>query len=453
MSDSLGLAFDEEKLEVVALRRRPGSLRLLEAFSIAVDGDTGSTLRARLRELRLRTRHVHVAISRRHAVVKIIELPAVAGGDLRRMVGFELERHLPFSPADALYDFQVLAAAPGQPVRVLLTAVERRPFERLRQLLREAGLAPRLLDVGIHAVARLAASRDRPGGRTRVVGGLAVVRVAPGDAELAVTFGGRVVASRAVPLPGREDAARRGRVLVQEIERTLNGLPAEERDAIRAIAVVGGDVLLPASPLPLSSRLRLPPGTPDVGVTALPALAVGLARPRRGVFPANLVPDELKPRPFPGALVATAALAALSLGLVAARPAVSMFRHRQTLSRLDASLARLAPDARRVSELQAQVERARREVEALRGFAGGSVPALPVLQELTELLPADVWLTAFSADRHGVELTGFAGSASQLIPLLEASPRLERVEFTSPVTKGRDREQFRLKAAWNRLGR
>jgi len=35
-----------------------------------------------------------------------------------------------------------------------------------------------------------------------------------------------------------------------------------------------------------------------------------------------------------------------------------------------------------------------------------------------------------------------------LIPLLENSPRLERVEFASPVTRGRDREQFRIRAAW-----
>ena len=47
---------------------------------------------------------------------------------------------------------------------------------------------------------------------------------------------------------------------------------------------------------------------------------------------------------------------------------------------------------------------------------------------------------------------GFANAASQLIPLLEASPTLERVEFTSPVTKGRDREQFRLRATWERRG-
>jgi hypothetical protein len=51
-------------------------------------------------------------------------------------------------------------------------------------------------------------------------------------------------------------------------------------------------------------------------------------------------------------------------------------------------------------------------------------------------------------DRQGVEITGQANAASQLIPLLEASPWLERVEFTSPVTKGQGKEQFRVKAAW-----
>jgi hypothetical protein len=53
-----------------------------------------------------------------------------------------------------------------------------------------------------------------------------------------------------------------------------------------------------------------------------------------------------------------------------------------------------------------------------------------------------------SFDTKGVELTGQAAQASALIPVLENSPLLERVEFASPVTRGRDREQFRIRAAW-----
>jgi hypothetical protein len=75
------------------------------------------------------------------------------------------------------------------------------------------------------------------------------------------------------------------------------------------------------------------------------------------------------------------------------------------------------------------------------------------LRELTEALPNDAWLTTLSLDAKGVELTGAASAASTLIPLLENSPRLERVEFSSPVTRGRDnREQFRIRAAWEAGG-
>ena len=41
-----------------------------------------------------------------------------------------------------------------------------------------------------------------------------------------------------------------------------------------------------------------------------------------------------------------------------------------------------------------------------------------------------------------------ADAASQLIPILEGSRWLERVEFTSPVTKLQGKEQFRIRAAW-----
>jgi Tfp pilus assembly protein PilN len=51
-------------------------------------------------------------------------------------------------------------------------------------------------------------------------------------------------------------------------------------------------------------------------------------------------------------------------------------------------------------------------------------------------------------DKQGIEITGQAGAANQLIPLLEGSPLFTSVEFTAPVTKAGDKEQFRIKAVW-----
>jgi Tfp pilus assembly protein PilN len=120
------------------------------------------------------------------------------------------------------------------------------------------------------------------------------------------------------------------------------------------------------------------------------------------------------------------------------------------LGRLTQEIHRLDPNAKVVDGLAAELARKRRVLSALESARDRRIQALPVLRELTETLPSGAWLQALTADRQGVELTGQADSASTLIPLLEASDRLERVEFTSPVTKTDNKEQFRIRAAWER---
>jgi Tfp pilus assembly protein PilN len=440
----VGLALRDEQVDVVALRARFGAAaRLVTAFSVPADEGAAAAIRRQLLEAGIRARHAQVGLPRRAVVAKAVELPAVPGADLRRMVGFELERHLPFAPSDALFDFEVLESGAGRPVRVLLVAVERRSQERVRQLLRDAGLVPRLVDVSIHGLARLLAG-DPARGRI-------VLWLEAADAELAVVVHGRVVGSRAFPVP--VDAEERGRALEVEIRRTLAALPETERREVAEVVVEGlPPPAFEVESLPVRVGIDAPPRFPSLGSASLPALAVALERPTRRAPVANLVPDDLRPRPFPWPLAATAALALFTFGIGAAIPAVTFVKERRALATLESRIARLAPELQRAERLAAEVERARREVATLRGFEEQGLHPLPVLRELTDTLPADAWLTNLSVDRGGLELGGFANAASQLIPLLEASPSLERVEFTSPVTKGRDREQFRLRAAWERRG-
>jgi general secretion pathway protein L len=452
MTDVLAVILRDQHLDCAVVRHGLSTSRPLGAFRVDglgslgpldTEGDAGTALRTRLRELGARVRRLHVGLPRRLAIVKAISLPAVTGADRRRMVGFELERHLPFPPGEALFDFAVLDEAPGRPLRVLLVAVERRLVEPVLRLGRELGLTPRLVDVAVHGLAL------PPGGAEGPRRGRLTVWIEEGEAELAVVVGGRLVASRAVPLPtaGRE----RGESLTRELRRTLGVLSAEDRGALATIAVGGTDIPdLDARDLPHLTRLAGPRERAHEGAPFLPALALAARRPTAGPLRTNLLPDDLRPRPFPWPVAVTAALALLVAALGASIPVAIGVRDARALAAVEREVAQLAPAVRRVERLAADVEVTRRELETLRGFETRTVRALPVLRELTELLPADVWLTTFSADRTGIELGGFAGSASPLIALLEASPRFDRVEFTSPVTKGRDREQFRLKAAWER---
>src|SRR5436309_2354902 len=129
------------------------------------------------------------------------------------------------------------------------------------------------------------------------------------------------------------------------------------------------------------------------------------------------------------------------------------WREQRHLNRVNAEIGRLDPDVRAVDRVLRELERKRKLLATVDSLEAAAVRPLPVLRELTELLPADAWLTTVSLDAKGVELTGSASAASALIPLLENSPRLERVEFSSPVTRGRDnKEQFRIRAAWEAGG-
>lgn len=446
MREIVGLALGEERIDCVVARRGLAGARALHAFSLGVGDDMAAALRAKLSELGVRTSRVHVGIPRRRAVVKVLELPAVAGADLRRMVGFELERHLPFPASDAIFDFHVLDQAPGRPIRVLLVAVERRVFEWVQGLLRNTGLTPRLIDVAIHSLAVLVARSD---GEPR--DGAVVVHVAESEAELAVVRRGQPILSRAFPLPG--DAAEPDRTLGEELRRSLASLGPDDRAAVAEVVVTGARVPATAwAGLPARTEITLPPGLTGPGSRPpfLLALAAALRHPVRGRLRTNLMPDELRPRPFPWRVAATVALAVLTLLLGLAIPVATVMRGERRLAAVNHALDQLGPEVRQVEQLVSAVQRARRELETLQGFEAQHVRVLPILRELTEVLPPDVWLTNLSVDRKGVELAGFAAAASQLIPLLEASPILEAVEFISPVTKGRDREQFRLKAAWER---
>jgi general secretion pathway protein L len=136
--------------------------------------------------------------------------------------------------------------------------------------------------------------------------------------------------------------------------------------------------------------------------------------------------------------------ALLGLGLLVGQG----YQQHRYADRLAQAIRALDAEVRTVEGLSADLTQKRRLLENIRSIEKSDVRALPILRELTERVPQDAWLRTFTMDKQGLEITGQATAANQLIPLLENSPSLTRVEFTAPVTKAGDKEQFRIKAAW-----
>jgi len=435
----IGLFVHDGRLVVAAVDRR----RRVEHFAIEGAEDPAAALAAELGARGLAAGRIRVGLDRRAVVVKAIDLPRAGGGDVALMVGFELERQVPFPPEDTRFDWVELPAGPDDPHRVLVAAAERRAVERPLALLAGAHRRPAALTVACHELPALL-PRDLPARR-------AVWAHRHGEVvDLLFLEGSTLLMSRQV---AAEDAA----ALAREIRRSLGVARWTDADALW----LSGDEAEAWQPAPeLATALVAPVSAPPYAaphaalVAALPAedrgaalLALAVATgPRRPIL--NLLPPEARPwspsreQLVSAGVVAVAALLGLTLALTHA------MKTERYLGRVTQEVHRLEPEAKAVEALAADLARKRRLLGALESVQASSIQALPVLHELSETMPASAWLQALVMDRQGVELTGQSEAASTLIPLLEASPRLERVEFTSPVTKTQNKEQFRIRAAW-----
>jgi Tfp pilus assembly protein PilN len=419
----------------------------VETFSIAAE-NPAAVLRDELAARQLAPRMVSLGLARAAAFVKPIELPMV-GGDLREMVRLNLEGHVPFAADDAAFDWVPLTvdgdgAAPRDETlrRVLVVAAEPRVVDAALRIAEEARLRPASLTVAAHDLLALA----RPPRDQRVLW----LHRSGAVADVLCLHGPALALSRTVPAP--DDA-----VLADEVRRSLAAVRWRNCDMIW----VSGEID-PASP-PLNA-LGLPVTEPDYGPRAQSRLAalgpedrgahtLALATATaRGGRPLDLLPLPLRPRRLSRAQGITLAVAGVTAALLLTALMVPNVREQRQLGRINAEIARLDPDVRAVERVQRDLERKRKLLGTITGIESTAIRPLPVLRDLTDLLPTDTWLTTLSMDTKGVELTGQAAAASALIPLLENSPRLERVEFSSPVTRGRDKEQFRIRAAWERDG-
>lgn len=434
----VGLTFDEGHVVVTAVRG-PGRL---EQFRLESNETVATRLATELDARGLGRERVRVGLDRRLAVVKTLELPRAASGSLRPMVAFELERHVPFSPQDIRFDCVPVGGAPKTVRRVLVMAAEGRTVDGALHLLETLKRPARSVTAACHDLPALLSRRG-------AVGRVVWIHRHGAHTDLLCVDHGAVRLSRSVPTAGDAD-------LGAEIARSLPLVGWTECDAIWVsgddaerirVAMRRGGAGAPVSGPPFGragARLiaRLPIRRRGAGLLAL-AVAVGGRRPRLNLLPAGMRSLSMSWLPRLTAGLATAA-AMLGLGLLLAHG----HAQERYLARVSEEIRQLEPEVKAVERLGAEIVQQKRLLATMRSAETGGLRPLPVLKELTEIIPTEAWLHSLSMDRQGLELTGQATTASQLIPLLDGSPSLERVEFTAPVTRVQAKEQFRIRASW-----
>ena len=154
---------------------------------------------------------VVTAVSGRALIVKKVLMDKMDQADAREAIFWEAEQHVPFDIEDVSLDFQILdEGGGGNQMQVLLVAAKKELIHQHADLVREAGLEPRIIDLDAFAVQNCYESNYGPEPR-KVVG---LVNIGAEVTNLNIVQGG-------APQFTRDLSVGRSR-FVEEVQREFN---------------------------------------------------------------------------------------------------------------------------------------------------------------------------------------------------------------------------------------
>jgi len=193
------------------------------------------------------------------------------------------------------------------------------------------------------------------------------------------------------------------------------------------------------------------------GESRLESIYASIGVPLKGVtqtrLDLNLLPLEMRKKvrqigkPLFLVFLAVAFILSITWGLG------GYSQHQNTLEALRAEVKKRKPEMDAIEKMQKQRGDLAKEISEFEKITSGEIPKTEILKELSQILPSTVWIWNIKFSGGEIEMSGFADSASDLIPLLDKSPLFEKVEFLAPVTKERERrtggdkekERFKIK--------
>lgn len=391
-----------------------------------------------------------LCLPRTEASVSRLVVPDTARSSLEQVIRYEVERLLPYREEDIYYDY-VTTEEGGEERRlgIVIFCFPRQSVDPLVNLLVEHNLRPQsvTLSSAAHATTLLACCPAEPEQRV-------LAAREDGNLELNFLHERQLVASHIVPLARVAEADTWADTLAHSITRNF---PGSAPDTIPVFTWDGHGTLPvsvePERDLAHTAQEQFPVVAADGGLSAVTCSAIGASLQAVGEGEEiNVLPTENRAHRekllSPLTLVFVGCILILSLVWAAS---VAIQDHR-ALNQVQDRIHALAPAVRQVQDNEAVVQRLQAQLQTLRSET--RLRLTPLLKDMSERIPQEIYLTNFQFKNGRVELKGMAksGSASDLVGALEASPCLQDVAPKAPFKTSSRGETFTLGAQVNPCG-
>lgn len=448
---SLGIDIQESSFSVACLKPSLKGVGLAAHAIYPLEKDQpeeekvhhmGRLVKEFLKNNRISPNGIFMGIPRNVAILRYVEFPLAVKENLRDTLGYEMDKYVPFSADEIYFDFQIISEEKeAGKLRLLFIVVKKDLIEHY------LGLADRLdarissIEISSTAIANYFTSQEGRDAKNR----RAFIYLTEDHLEINLLAERLLTYSRSVIRGGWGDNLPER--LFQELQKLKRGLGEDlgrletvlcgSKADLEMLEHFRNEEDLDLHPVDLSKA-----GIPSFAM--IPAYGLALKGIQKVPMEINLLPTGLRRKPGKIAYYTMVVLAGLLLLSAFSWGGGNILRHKLRLDHLDTELKRLSSEIKRVDQLQVEGKKIEDRINYLDTLARGGVPVLEILKELSERIPENAWVRNFSFSEKGVQIEGQAGSASELIPLLEASPLLRDVEFLSAITKRNGKERFKI---------
>jgi Tfp pilus assembly PilM family ATPase/Tfp pilus assembly protein PilN len=392
---------------------------------------------------RISVTSIFLGIPRHSVVLRFIELPLAVKENLRESLGYEMEKYAPIPVDRAYFDCQIVEEdSAANKMRVLLVLAKRESLTPYFELRNRWDMGISGVEISSTGIANYLSCVSKTADGAPYL----LLDVRGNSLELNVIKAKLLFSSRSVSVP------ENSKDLDSFILRELTSLKGEQAQnaAMRVVALwepKGATDSLKRLEEAMNVEVLAPevlgPGLEPAAL--MDAYGLALKGIQKVPLDINLMPADLRKKPSRLSYYTMLMLAAMLIISFASWGVSSILRERLHLKRLNSEIARLSVEIKEVENLHKRCEDLQTEIDYLNRVRGNSTNFLNILKDLTERIPKNAWVSALTYSEQGVQIGGYAESASKLIPLLEASPLLRDAVFLSTITKTKDgKERFEI---------
>ena len=451
--DGLGIALGAREISLVHMTKRFFQVTLRHARTVPLPASGQERLDAYREALQqflsdtdASPDQVVVCLPRQAASVSRLMVSETARGSLDQVIGYEVERLLPFSKEEIYYDYLTYPVGGGGDegrLGVAVFCLPRREVEEHLGVLTDIQLQPQMVTLSssaqVSALVSCVPSLDHP-----------CVLIGPEDEKFELSFieKKQLVASHLFSSGQVQESEVFTDLLAQGITRNLPGAVPDETP----VFAWGTNGSLPYTIdaehdlSALATARFATTAEANFAPAALPALGAALQAVGEVTTGINVLPVERRAQREKRLSALTLVLAGLVLVLGIGWATGVIVQDRRALNALTQQITVLNPEVEQVLSQQSEADTLEARITVLKTETDTRI--LSLFSHLSDTIPTDMYLTTFRYKNGGIELSGVATSkpASELVATLNALACLKNVAPKAPFTTTAQGETFTLGA-------